>query len=125
MENTNNDDLLFKPEKNEKKIKNIYIKYSAIGLLTVILIGSIYYFTDNSISNQKVKEIEIAQKKIKTSVQKATFDLGKLSKVELNIKSTHSNKSLNSLLLVKFIGFNSTKLIDLYTSLKLSFFSLK
>lgn len=97
MENTNNDDLLFKPEKNEKKIKNIYIKYSAIGLLTVILIGSIYYFTDNSISNQKVKEIEIAQKKIKTSVQKATFNLGKLSKVELNIKSTHSNKSLNSL----------------------------
>lgn len=87
MENSNNDDLLFTPESKNKKRKMQYIKYSAIGLLIIILIGSIYFFSDNYFSNQKLKEIEIAQKKIKSNVQKATFDIGKLSKVELNLNS--------------------------------------
>ena len=87
MENSNNDDLLFTPESKNKKRKMQYIKYSAIGLLIIVLIGSIYFFSDNYFSNQKLKEIEIAQKKIKSNVQKATFDIGKLSKVELNLNS--------------------------------------
>ena len=91
MENTNNDDLLFTPEKNNKKPKMKYIKYSAVSFLTIILIGSIYFFVDKHLSNKKLNEIEIAQKKIKDNVQKATFDLGKLSTVELNIKSNSDN----------------------------------
>jgi len=91
MENTNNDDLLFTPEKNNKKTKMKYIKYSAVSFLTIILIGSIYFFVDNYLSNQKLNEIEIAQKKIKNTVQKATFDLGKLSTVKLNIRSNSDN----------------------------------
>ncbi len=87
MENSNNDDLLFTPESKNKKRKMQYIKYSAIGLLIIVLIGSIYFFSDSYFSNQKLKEIEIAQKKIKSNVQKATFDIGKLSKVELNLNS--------------------------------------
>ena len=95
MENSNNDDLLFTPESKNKKRKMQYIKYSAIGLLIIILIGSIYFFSDNYLSNQKLKEIEIAQKKIKSNVQKATFDIGTLSKVELNVNSNNSNKVSN------------------------------
>ena len=95
MENSNNDDLLFTPESKNKKRKIQYIKYSAIGLLIIVLIGSIYFFSDNYLSNQKLKEIEIAQKKIKSNVQKATFDIGKLSKVELNVNSNNSNKVAN------------------------------
>ena len=95
MENSNNDDLLFTPESKNKKRKMQYIKYSAIGLLIIVLIGSVYFFSDNYLSNQKLKEIEIAQKKIKSNVQKATFDIGKLSKVELNVNSNNSNKVSN------------------------------
>ena len=95
MENSNNDDLLFTPESKNKKRKIQYIKYSAIGLLIIVLIGSIYFFSDNYLSNQKLKEIEIAQKKIKSNVQKATFDIGTLSKVELNVNSNNSNKVAN------------------------------
>ena len=75
-----------------------YFKYSAIGLLTIILIGSIYFFTDNYLTTQKLNEIEIAQKKIKSNVQKATFDIGKLSKVELSVNSnkTDNISSINS-----------------------------
>ena len=98
MENSNNDDLLFTPESKNKKRKMQYIKYSAIGLLIIVLIGSIYFFSDNYFSNQKLKEIEIAQKKIKSNVQKATFDLGKLSKVELSLNSNliDNTSNLNS-----------------------------
>ena len=97
MEKSNNDDLLFTPEKNNQR-KMLYIKYSAIGLLTIILIGSIYYFSNNYLTNQKLKEIEIAQKKIKSNVQKATFNLGKLSKVELSLNSNliDNTSNLNS-----------------------------
>tara|TARA_B100001250_G_scaffold354894_1_gene329039 strand:- start:799 stop:1767 length:969 start_codon:yes stop_codon:yes gene_type:complete len=91
MENTNNDDLLFTPEKKNNKRKMGYLKYSAIGLLTIALFGSIYFFTNNYLTNQKLNEIEIAQKKIKSNVQKATFDIGKLSKVELNLNSNKTD----------------------------------
>ena len=56
MENSNNDDLLFTPESKNKKRKMQYIKYSAIGLLIIVLIGSIYFFSDNYFSNQARKE---------------------------------------------------------------------
>ena len=95
MENSNNDDLLFTPESKNKKRKIQYIKYSAIGLLIIVLIGSIYFFSDNYLSNQKLKQIEIAQKKIKSNVQKATFDIGKLSKVELNVNLNNPNRVSN------------------------------
>ena len=95
MENTNNDDLLFTPEKKNNKRKMGYLKYSAIGLLTIALFGSIYFFTNNYLTNQKLNEIEIAQKKIKSNVQKATFDIGKLSKVELNSNKADNFSSVN------------------------------
>ena len=116
MEKSNNDDLLFTPEKNNQR-KMLYIKYSAIGLLTIILIGSIYYFSNNYLTNQKLKEIEIAQKKIKSNVQKATFNLGKLSKVELSLNSNlidnasnlNSNQKYFSIIAGSFRSINNAE----------------
>ncbi len=73
MEKTNNDDLLFTPEKKDKKRKIVYIKYSAIAIISILLIGSIYYFTDNYLSNQKLNEIKIAQKKNQIKCSKSYF----------------------------------------------------
>ena len=85
MEKENKDDLMFTPgEKEEKKGKH-FLKYAAIGLIGLALAGAVYYFGDQYITNEKAKSMELAQKKIKSNVQKATFDLGSLSKMDLSL----------------------------------------
>ena len=85
MEKENKDDLMFTPgEKEEKKGKPL-LKYAAIGLIGLALAGAVYYFGDQYITNEKAKSMELAQKKIKSNVQKATFDLGSLSKMDLSL----------------------------------------
>ena len=64
-----------------------------------------------------MKEIEIAQKKIKSNVQKATFNLGKLSKVELSLNSNlidnasnlNSNQKYFSIIAGSFRSINNAE----------------
>jgi hypothetical protein len=95
MSDSNNEDLLFTPE--NKNNKNNYIKYAAIAIISITLLGFTYYFSNDYIQTQKIKEIAIAQEKIKSNVQKATFNLGELSQVKLEVKSILSPNSQVSL----------------------------
>ena len=84
MENENKDDLMFTPEKNKNKRSPI-MRYAIIGVIGISLIGSIYYFGSKYIADEKAKATQMAQKKIKSNVQKATFDLGTLSEMNLTL----------------------------------------
>ncbi len=85
MDNQTKDDLMFTPE--EKKSKNPLLKYAAIAVLTITLLGASYYYGDRYMTEQKLEATKIAQKKIKDNVLNATFDLGTVSKIELNFDS--------------------------------------
>ena len=85
MEKENKDDLMFTPGEKEEKKGKPFLKYAAIGLIGLALAGAVYYFGDQYITNEKAKSMELAQKKIKSNVQKATFDLGSLSKMDLSL----------------------------------------
>jgi len=86
MEKENKENLMFTPGKKEEKRKPI-VKYAAIGLIGIALAGSLYYFGNQYLANEKIKSMEMAQKKIKSNVQKATFDLGSISKMNLSFDS--------------------------------------
>ena len=86
MEKENKENLMFTPGKKEEKRKPI-AKYAAIGLIGIVLAGSLYYFGNQYIASEKIKSMEMAQKKIKSNVQKATFDLGSISKMNLSFDS--------------------------------------
>ena len=86
MENENKDDLMFTPAANEKKRSPI-MRYAIIGVIGISLIGAVYYFGNKYIANEKAKATEMAQKKIKSNVQKATFDLGALSEMDLTLEA--------------------------------------
>tara|TARA_Y200000002_G_scaffold358229_1_gene341430 strand:- start:39 stop:1010 length:972 start_codon:yes stop_codon:yes gene_type:complete len=86
MEKENKENLMFTPGKKEEKRKP-FLKYVAIGLIGIALAGSLYYFGNQYVANEKIKSMELAQKKIKSNVQKATFDLGSVSKMNLSFNS--------------------------------------
>ncbi len=86
MEKENKENLMFTPGEKEEKRKP-FLKYVAIGLIGIALAGSLYYFGNQYIANEKIKSMELAQKKIKSNVQKATFDLGSVSKMNLSFDS--------------------------------------
>ena len=86
MEKENKENLMFTPGEKEEKRKP-FLKYAAIGLIGIALAGSLYYFGNQYIANEKIKSMELAQKKIKSNVQKATFDLGSVSKMNLSFNS--------------------------------------
>ena len=86
MEKENKENLMFTPGEKEEKRKP-FLKYAAIGLIGIALAGSLYYFGNQYIANEKIKSMELAQKKIKSNVQKATFDLGSVSKMNLSFDS--------------------------------------
>ncbi len=86
MENENKDDLMFTPAGNENKRSPI-MRYAIIGVIGISLIGAVYYFGNQYIADEKAKATEMAQKKIKSNVQKATFDLGALSEVDLTLEA--------------------------------------
>jgi hypothetical protein len=86
MENENKDDLIFTPAENENKRSPI-IRYAIIGVIGISLISAGYYFGNEYIINEKAKATEMAQKKIKSNVQKATFNLGTLSELDLTLEA--------------------------------------
>ncbi len=86
MENENKDDLIFTPAENENKRSPI-MRYAIIGVIGISLIGAAYYFGNQYIADEKAKATEMAQKKIKSNVQKATFDLGALSEMDVTLEA--------------------------------------
>ena len=86
MENENKDDLMFTPAENENKRSPI-MRYAIIGVIGISLIGAAYYFGNQYIADEKAKATEMAQKKIKSNVQKATFDLGALSEMAVTLEA--------------------------------------
>ena len=88
MDNQTKDDLMFTPE--EKKSQNPLLRYAAIAILTLALLGTSYYYGDKYITEEKIEATKIAQKKIKDNVLNATFDLGTISKIELNFDAENN-----------------------------------
>ena len=82
MENKNNDDLMFTPEKEKK---SPLMRYAAIGVIGIALLATSYYFGDQYVAEQRLVAQQDAQKQIEKNVQEATFDLGSLSEVEVSI----------------------------------------
>ena len=87
MENENNDDLMFTPSENENNGSPV-LRYAAIGVIAIALVGASYYFGQQYVADEKAKATEMAQKKIKSNVQKATFDLGTLAEVDLSLEAS-------------------------------------
>jgi len=87
MEKDDKEKLMFTPDKREKE-KSQFFKYAIIGIIAIGLSAGIYYLTDQYVTNERTKAMEVAQKKIKSNVQKANFDLGALSKIDLNFNAS-------------------------------------
>ena len=88
MDNQTKDDLMFTPE--EKKSQNPLLRYAAIAILTLALLGTSYYYGDKYMTQEKIEATKIAQKKIKDNVLNATFDMGTISKIELNFDAENN-----------------------------------
>ena len=88
MDNQTKDDLMFTPE--GKKSQNPFLRYAAIAILTIALLGTSYYYGDKYMTEEKIEATKIAQKKIKDNVLNATFDLGTISKIELNFDAENN-----------------------------------
>ena len=72
-------------KKNNQFSSNVLLKYAAI---TIAIFGFSYfgYFNYNDyINNEKLKNIAIAQEKILENVQSATFNLGELPPININV----------------------------------------
>ena len=86
MEDKNKDDLMFTPENDGAKKSGI-LRYAAVGIIGIALVGVSYYFGDQYVSSQRLVAQKQAQKQIEKNVQEATFDLGSLNAVEVNVTS--------------------------------------
>ena len=93
MENENKEDLMFTPEKKNKARFPI-LRFAAIGVIAIALASTLFYFGNEYATNEKAKSMELAQKKIKSNVQKATFNLGSLSKISLNLESNEAEAAM-------------------------------
>jgi len=72
-------------KKNNQFSSNVLLKYAAIA---IAIIGFSYfgYFNYNDyLNNEKLKNIAIAQEKILENVQSATFNLGELPPININV----------------------------------------
>ena len=87
MDNDKNENLAFEPESKNSAKKG---KFKIVAIITSLIVLSVlgYYFGNEYIQNERIRSTEIAQKKIKNNVQKATFDIGSISSLELNVKAT-------------------------------------
>ena len=86
MDNDKKENLAFEPESKEPAKKG---KFKLVAIITSLIVLSVcgYYFGNEYIQNERIRSTEIAQKKIKNTVQKATYDIGSISSLELNIKA--------------------------------------
>jgi len=72
-------------KKNKKFSSNIFLKYAAI-VISVFGFSYFGYFNYNDyLNNEKLKNIAIAQEKILENVQSATFNLGELPPININV----------------------------------------
>ena len=89
METNKNEPLSFEPGKVSYKFSPL--KYVAI-FLVVLTIGILsFYFINNYINEKRMASTEASQKKIKNNVQKATFDLGSLNAIPIDINLKEKN----------------------------------
>ena len=71
--------------KNNQFSSNVLLKYAAIAI-SVIGFSYFGYFNYNDyLNNEKLKNIAIAQEKILENVQSATFNLGELPPININV----------------------------------------
>ena len=72
-------------KKNNQFSSNVLLKYAAIAI-TVFGFSYFGYFNYNDyLNNEKLKNIAIAQEKIIENVQSATFNLGELPPININV----------------------------------------
>lgn len=81
MENKN---IMFSLDPNSKK-KNPAVRNISLGIAGILVAGAIYYFGDQYIASEQAKQKALSQKQVKSNVQKAVYDLGTLSKIDLNL----------------------------------------
>ena len=91
MEDNNKEDLVFTPDQDENNKKSPTLKYAAIGIIGIAMLGGGYFFSDKYVTEQRIVEQEKAQKKIEKNVQEATFELEDLSLINV-VASTKSEK---------------------------------
>ncbi|MEK9612333.1 MAG: SPOR domain-containing protein [Flavobacteriaceae bacterium] len=95
MEDQNKDDLMFTPEQEEDDSqKSPILKYVAIGVIGVALLGASYFFGDRYVTEQRLIAQQQAQKQIEKNVQEATFELGNLSAIELAVTTNSIDKEV-------------------------------
>jgi cell division protein FtsN len=85
MEDTSKDELMFTPEQEEASKKSPVLRYAAIGIIGIALLGASYYFSDRYVTEQRIVAQEKAQSQIEKNVQDATFDLGSLSSIDVSV----------------------------------------
>ena len=83
MEKSNEESFSFKPDKSIKKFNPL--KYVAVGIISILIISFSYYLIDDYIDEKRIISAEKGQEKIKKNVQKAKFNLGSISPVEINL----------------------------------------
>ena len=66
-----------------------------VGVVAVAVVACAYYFGEQYATNERLKQQELAQEKIKRNVQEATFDLGTLNAVAVNASALQSESTDN------------------------------
>ena len=93
----NKQPLAFTPETQEEK-KSPALRYTIIGVVAVALLGASYYFGNQYLEAERLKSTNLAQKRIAKNVQEASFDLGAIASLELNvpaiIETTENSESV-------------------------------
>ncbi len=86
MDNDRKENLAFEPESKDSTKKG---KYKIVALISSLIVLSVcgYYFGTQYIQNERIRSTELAQKKIKNNVQKATYEIGSIASLELNLKA--------------------------------------
>ena len=82
--NMQKENLAFTPEQPEENGSST-LKYAAIGVVAVALIGASYFFGNQYLEAERLKSTELAQKRITKNVQEASFDLGAIAGLTINV----------------------------------------
>ena len=74
-----------KSKKNNQFSSNVLLKYAAIAIAVFGFSYFGYFNYNDYLNNEKLKNIAIAQEKIIENVQSATFNLGELPPININV----------------------------------------
>ena len=97
MDNDKKENLAFEPESKDSVKKGKFKVVALIACIIVLLVCG-YYFGNEYIQNERIRSTEIAQNKIRNNVQKATYDIGSISSLELSIKANIETVEDNTVL---------------------------